>query len=190
MEFESDRSETVDRRDPTELLAPPPGADNAVAPSPVAFVTDTAVGTETVLTSRTSRFTPSALVAGIAAIALLLVGGITAARAGIDSTLDEPVVEVANYTATALLGLIELAFGLMLLMAALTRSRRSILFLGIVGGVLALVAVFQPSAGRGWLAIERGFAVWVAIGMGVVAATALLPTVRRSNVIQRTSDVT
>lgn len=177
MKIQSDRSQIVDET-------------AAAASAPAAVVYDPALGSETVQTSRTSWFTPAAAIAGITAIALLLLGGITAARAGIDSSLDEPVVEVAGYTATALLGLIEIAFGLTLLIAALTRSRQAILFLAIAGGVVALVAVFQPSAGEGSLAVERGFAVVAAVVMGVIVAAALLPTVRRSSVVRRTTDVT
>lgn len=187
MKIQSDRSETVDERAQTVVTTPPAGAD---APAPAGVVYDSALGSETVQTSRTSWFTPSAALAGITAIGLLLLGGITAARAGIDSSLDEHVVEVAGYTATALLGLIEIAFGLTLLIAALTRSRQAILFLSIAGGVVALIAVFQPSAGEGSLAVERGFAVVAAIVMGVIVAAALLPTVRRSSVVRRTTDVT
>ena len=152
--------------------------------------TAAAVGSETVLTSRTAGFTPGAIVAGVVAIGLLLVGGITVARAGLDGSLDQPVVEVAGYTATALLGLIELVFGLLLLIAALSRVDGAILFLGIAGGVMALVAVFQPSVGNGSLAIERGFAVVAAIVMGAVVVAALLPTVRRRSVVRHTVDVT
>jgi hypothetical protein len=63
------------------------------------------------------------------------------------------------------------------------------LVLGIAGGVMALVAVFQPSVGEGSLAIEQGFAVIAAIVMGALIVTALLPTSRRNSVVQRTSDV-
>lgn len=212
MDIRSNHSEDVDERGQTIIVTPPPGAgDTAVAPvadvtvpaatvpaatvpaATVPVVTAAAVGnpvgTESVLTSRTSRFTPSVLVAGIVAIALLVLGGITAARAGVDSTLDDPVVTVAGFTASALLGLIEIAFGLALLIAALTQARRAILFLGIIGGVTALVAVFQPSVGEGSLAVERGFAVLAAIVMGVLVVTALLPTLTRNSVARRTSDV-
>ncbi len=146
-------------------------------------------GTETVLTSRTSGFTPGVLVAGVVAVVLLILGGVTVARAGIDSDLDQPVVEVAGYSATALLGLIELAFGLCLLIAALSRANSSILFFGIVGGVMAVVAVFQPTVGEGSLAIERDFAAVAAFVMAGVVAAALLPTVMRKSVVRRTSDV-
>jgi len=190
MKIQSDRARIVDEREQVSGAAPSVADEGAFAPPPPAVVADAAVGSETVLTSRTSGFTPAALVAGVAAIGLLLIGGITAARAGIDSSLDQPVVQVAGYTATALLGLIELVFGLVLLTAALSRAHSAILFLGIAGGVMALVAVFQPTVGGGWLAIEREFAVVAAIAMGAVVAAALLPTVRRRSVVRRTSDAT
>jgi uncharacterized membrane protein len=191
MDIRSNHSEVVDERQRSTTTTPhvvdAPAGNAPDTGAPVA--TESAVGTETVLTSRTSGFTPSALVAGAVAIGLLVLGGITAARAGIDSNLDDPVVTVAGYTATALLGLVEIAFGLVLLIAAVAQARRAILVLGIIGGVMALVAVFQPSVGEGSLAIERGFAVIAAIVMGVLVVTALLPTIRRKRVVQRTTDV-
>ena len=189
MDINSERAQIVDEREQPTVAAPPVAGDRAFAPPPPVPVTDTAIGSETVLTSRTTGFTPGAIVAGVVAIGLLVLGGITVARAGLDSSLDQPVVEVAGYTATALLGLIELVFGVLLLTAALSRANSFILFLGIVGGVMALVAVFQPSVGEGSLAIERGFAVIAAIVMGIVVAAALLPSVRRRSVVRRTSDV-
>jgi hypothetical protein len=190
MKIHSDRSQIVDEREPVAMNSAAGAAAGALPPPQPVPVAEVAVGTETVLTSRTSGFTPGVNVAGVVAIGLLILGGITVARAGIDSSLDQPVVEVAGYTATALLGLIELVFGLFLLIAALSRANSAILFLGIAGGVFALVAVFQPSVGEGSLAIERGFAVVAAIVMGVVVAAALLPTMRRRSVVRRTSDVT
>ncbi|MGB8859024.1 MAG: hypothetical protein WCC60_07210 [Ilumatobacteraceae bacterium] len=189
MEIQADRARIVDEREQMPMVTPPIADEGAFAPPPP-LVTTRTIGSETVLTSRTSGFTPESIVAGVAAVGLLLLGGITAARAGIDSSLDQPVVEVAGYTATALLGLIELVFGLVLLSAVLTRAHSSVLFLGIAGAVMALVAVFQPSVGEGSLAIERGFAVVVAVVMAAVVAAALLPTVRRRTVVRRTSDVT
>lgn len=209
MDIESTNSEIVDDRAQAIITTPPVVAEAASAPgayvnaatvnpvvnpgaTPVVaaqVVATPVVGSETRLASRTSTFTPSALVAAVVAIALLVLGGITAARAGVDSTLDEPVVTVAGFTATALLGLIEIAFGVVLLIAALAQARSMILFLGIAGGVAALVAVFQPSVGEGSLALERGFAVFAALVMAVLIVTSLLPTLTSRNVVQRTTDV-
>ncbi len=189
MKIQSDRSQIVDEREPVAMPTTPGVGEAAFAAPPLVPVA-AAIGTETVLTSRTSGFTPGVLVAGVVAIGLLILGGITAARAGIDGSLDQPIVEVAGYTTTALLGLIELVFGFLLLIAALTRANSAILFVGIVGGVMALVAVFQPSVGEGSLAIERRFAVVAAIVLGVVVVAALLPAMRRRSVVRRTSGVT
>ena len=177
MEIQSDRATVVNEQAP-QVVVPTATGD-------VGYVATPIPSTATVVTTRTSWFTPSALVASLAAIALLVIGGITVARAGLDGPLDEPIVSVANFTATAILGLIELAFGVTLLSAALSRSREGILFIGIVGGVMALVAVFEPNIGNGALAIERPFAVIVALVMGAVVVSALLPSIRRSNVERR-----
>ncbi len=174
MDIQSDRSAIVNEQAP-QVVVPTATGD-------VGYVATPIPSTETVVTTRTSWFTPTALVASLAAIALMVVGGITVARAGLDGPLDEPIVSAANYTATAVLGLIELGIGIVLLSAALSRSREGILFIGIVGGVLALIAVFEPTIGNGALAIERPFAVIVAIVMGAVVLSALLPSIRRSNV--------
>lgn len=210
MKIETDRSVVVDERAPTEpappaehvvLVPTAPAAPQApveqvtpvtpVAAMSVVRVTPVASAeSETVRTFRSNFITPTAVVAGLVAVALLVVGGITAARAGIDGSLDKPVVEVAGFKATALLGLIELGLGLVLLAAALSRHARAVLFIGIVGGVASLVAVFQPSIGEGSLAIERGFAVIVTISMAAIVLSALLPTIRTRSDTRRTRDLT
>lgn len=163
--------------------------DRLVGASPVATQERPAgARAETRRTVRTSVMTPAAVVAGVVAIALLVLGGVTMARAGLGGALDVPVVAVAGFTATALLGLIEFGIGLVLLAAALVRHVRMILFVGIVGGVAALVSVFQPSAGQSSLAIERGFAIWAAFAMGAVVLAALLPTFRHRDT-RRTTNV-
>lgn len=168
MEIESDRSASIDRRDRTSS-----------APR---------IGAETVVTSRTTAFSPSSLAAGIVAVLLLLLGGITIARAGLDASPDVPIVSVAGFTATAILGLIEIGFGLIFLIAALARSRTAILFVAIIAGVMALVVVFQPTVGEVSLGIERGFALLATIVMAVIVVSALLPSVKRQSVVQRMSD--
>lgn len=144
------------------------------------------VGSETVRTVRTTRFTPSAVLAAVVAILMLVAGGITVARAGIDGSLGQPVVTVAGFTATALLGLIVFGYGAVLLMAALGGQQHVILGLGIVGVVVGLIAVFEPSIGGDSLAIERRLGVWVAIAMAAIVVSALLPTVSRVDTHQTT----
>ncbi len=124
---------------------------------------------------------PASVVAVIGAVALGVVGAVAVARAGLDAPLDDPVVEVAGATHTALLGLIELGVAAVLLVSGLTRSRGAILFVSILGGAAALVAAIEPSVGDGALAIERSFAIVLAIGFAVIAlVAAFAPSMRRT----------
>jgi hypothetical protein len=178
MNIETDRAVEIDERNRNTTMAQPfqPPVEQAYA---VPVEPATTVHATTTHTVHTSRFTASVVVSGVVAIGLLLLGGITVARAGLDGSLDTPVVTVAGFTATALLGLIELGFGVVLLIAALTRSEQAILFTGIAGGVAALVAVFQSDLGHGSLMIERAFAVWAAVVMAAIVVSALIPTIMR-----------
>ena len=176
MEIETNKSSLVDERAPLVVNATPVAGTPYVQP-----VVAAPVAAETVHVTRYGSVSPAAIIAGIVAVGLLVIGGITVARAGTDGGLDNPIVSVAGFKATALLGLIEVGFGIVLLIAALSRSTASILFFGIVGLVASLVAVFQPTIGNGSLAIERGFAVLVAIAMAIVVVATLLPTVRHSS---------
>jgi hypothetical protein len=168
MEIESDRSASIDGRNRK--------------------TTSSKIAAETVVTSRTTAIAPASIVAAVVAVVLLLLGGITLARAGLDGSLDVPIVSVAGFTATAILGLIEIGFGLILLLAALAQERNAIMFVAIIGGVSALVVVFQPTLGEVSLGIERGFAVLAAIVMAAIVVSALLPSFTRRSVVQRVSD--
>jgi hypothetical protein len=168
MEIESDRSASID------------GGNRTPSSSKIAA--------ETVVTSRTTAFAPASIVAAVVGVVLLLLGGITLARAGLDGSLDVPIVSVAGFTATAILGLIEIGFGLILLLTALAQERIAIMFVAIIGGVSALVVVFQPTLGEVSLGIERGFAVLAAIVMAVIVVSALLPSITRRSVVQRVND--
>lgn len=199
MNIESNKSVSVGQRE--ETVREPAPVDGAVTESPLnEGVTESVASApvvapvssaraETVRTVRTTRFTPSAVIAAVVAIAMLVLGGITVGRAGFDGSLGRPVVTVAGFTATALLGLIVFGFGAVLLIAALARQRHVILGLGIIGGVAGLIAWFEPTIGGDSLSIQRGFGLWVAIAMLAIVVSALLPTVSRVNTRQ-TTDVT
>lgn len=203
MNIESNKSVSVDEREET-VLAPAPldeaaigsPLDEAVAGSPPeAAVTESSVPAvaqlasaraETVRTVRTTRYTPSAVVAAVVATGMLVLGGITVSRAGFDASLGQPVVTVAGFSATALLGLIVFGFGAVLLIAALARQRRLILGLGIIGAVAGMITIFEPTVGGDALSIERGLGLWAVIAMAAIVVSALLPTVSRVNTRQTT----
>ena len=125
-------------------------------------------------------FDPAAVLAVLLAIALGVVGAVALARAGLEDPIDEPVVQVAGVSHTAVLGLIELGMALVLLWAGLSRDRGAILFVTILFGTASLVAAIEPSVGGDALSIERSWAIILAIAFGLVAlVAALAPTVWR-----------
>ncbi|HEU4841987.1 MAG TPA: hypothetical protein VFT09_11105 [Ilumatobacteraceae bacterium] len=137
------------------------------------------VATRRVVSHR--RVDPAAVLMVVGGIALTVVGAVAVARAGLDGPLDEPVVDVAGVSHTALLGLIEVGIGLLTILAGVSRDRGTMLFASITFGVAALVAAIEPGVGGGALAIERSWAVVLVVAFAVMAlAAALAPSMVRS----------
>ena len=117
----------------------------------------------------------TASVMGAAAGAVLVSWAVAVvATAGLGGALHTPVVSVAGYTATAIMGLLVGAAGAVLLAAATTR-RRSIT--GVVAAALSAVAVWWAvvhERADGALAAGRDHAVAVLVLTGVTAAVALV----------------
>ena len=125
-------------------------------------------------------FDPAAVLAVLLAIALGVVGAVAVARAGLEGPFDEPVVQVAGVSHTAVLGLIEIGMALVLLWAGISRDRGAILFVTILFGAASLVAAIEPSVGGDSLSIERSWVIVLVIAFGLVAlVAALAPTVWR-----------
>lgn len=142
---------------------------------------------ETVQVRSSMTVSPAAVVGCIASIALLLFGAINVARAGFDGSWRDPIVEVAGYQGTAVLGLITLAAGLVLLGASFSRDRGAILFVSIVLGVAGATLAIEPTVGGDLISAEAGFGVVVLVMSIVVAfVAAVAPSVRRtSNRLER-----
>jgi hypothetical protein len=176
---------TVDA--PTEVIEVPADARALTGDpyaAPVVAVEPVVVPERHVQTVRVASDTtimPAAAVAGVLSVLLLIFGGVAMARAGFDGPLDEPVVSVGGFTATAVLGMFAAGSGFALLCAALARARSAILLFAIIIGIVAVIAAIEPTLGNGALAIERSFAVLTALGAGIVIlAATLVPTMRRT----------
>lgn len=142
----------------------------------------TQVPVETVQVRTSVTISPAAVVACVASIALLLFGALNIARAGLTGPWRDPVVQVAGYEGTAVLGLVVLAAGLVLLGAAFSRDRGAILFVSIVLGLAGATLAIEPTVGGELVAAEGNFGVAVliiAVFVGFVAAVA--PSVRRTS---------
>lgn len=163
----------VERRETTvEGQAPlaAPAAATRVAAAPVAVAP---MAAQRVRTDRVMGFAADSVVTGLVGLALLLLGLVVVTRAGIDSPLRDPVVEVLGFSHTALLGFVEAGFGLLLLLSAAARSRGGEVLFGSLLGVGGFVAAVQADSFRSAFAVESGFAWLVVIAAVVVVLAAL-----------------
>lgn len=139
-----------------------PEAERVVVREPVAVASDQTV-------ERTwYSFSASQVVHGLCGAVLLLLGAIAVARAGFDAPAEEEV-EVLGITLTTVLGLVLLAAGLLLVIAALTPSGRP--FGGFVGVVLAVAGLVLAAGSAELLAdahTDRALG-WVLIVIGALS---------------------
>ena len=149
-------------------------------------VVATPVAAARVRRASSSHFEPDAIIAALVGLALLLVGLIAVTRGGFDGKMSDPVVQVLGFNHTTTLGLIEVALGLSLLIAGITRSRSGATFFGAVLGIAGFVAAVQTTSFAESLAIESSLA-WLSVlaGIAVVLSALLLPRfARQSTVIE------
>ncbi len=124
------------------------------------------------------------LLAIAAGAALAVVGSVALVRTGIDGTWFRPRIEVLEADHTALLGALEIAAGLLLLLVGLTGSRVPVAILGLAMALGATALAIEPEELQRELAIERWWA-WTLAAAGVVLTLAALqaPRDRRKAVI-------
>lgn len=171
--------------DPVVTTPVPAVVQPAVAP-PVAAVTTAPVVErvvvqppavhETVATSYGRHYAVDSVIVGLVGLAFVLIGLIAVTRAGLDGSMQDPVVDVLGFTHTATLGIIEAGIGLCLLLCAATMSRGGSVFFGLVLGVGGFVGAVQVDSFKSALALETGLA-WLAVfaAIVVVAASLLIP---------------
>jgi hypothetical protein len=137
--------------------------------------TDTRVATSRLVVS------PGQVLAGVLGLVTAIVGVITLARGGIDSSLNAPIVRAAGFDQSALLGAIELALGLLLILGATSYAARGvIMFVGVImvlGGVLlgaagpTILRDVGTVHGTGWALMVGGIVALVASTMGRIIHT-------------------
>jgi hypothetical protein len=134
-----------------------------------------------------ARFAPDAVIAAIAGLVILVVGLIAIIRGGFDGPMSSPIVDVAGFTHTTTLGLIEIVIGAALLLSGATSSRSGALFFGSVLGIGGFVGAVQAESFDQSLALESSMA-WLAVFVAVVVVLAalLLPRyARHSTVVEQ-----
>jgi hypothetical protein len=157
-------------------------------PAAAALAPPVAAPLHTVSASHASRFEPDAYVVGVIGLALLLLGLIASIRGGFSGPMSLPVIKVLGLTHTTTLGLIEVAVGLVLMVAAGMRSRGGELFGGLLLGIGGFVGLVQHRSFVRTLALENSLA-WAALlgGVVVVLAALLLPRFSRQSSSVHTS---
>ena len=126
-------------------------------------------------------FSPGQVIAGILGLVVAVIGAIAVSRGGIDGSLNVPIVRVAGFDQSALLGLTELGAGLLLILAALSYAARGVIV--AVGVVMVVAGIIVGSAGTtllhdigtsqrtGWAIMIGGIIAIVASSLGSVIRT-------------------
>lgn len=126
------------------------------------------------------RIAPT-LVGGGLGVLILVIALVTLARTGIPADdLTAATATVGPFTRTALMGILEVVFGLLLISAG-TADGNGLSGLGLVAGVLGIVWLIEPGAFQGALGVTRATA-WLYLVVGGASLTAGLlsgPVVRR-----------
>ena len=124
---------------------------------------------------------PGQVIAAALGFAVAVIGVITMSRAGLDSSLNVPVVQTAGLDQSAMVGIGELAAGLLLIIGALSYAARG-LIVG-VGVVMVLGGVFIGAAGTtllndigtvhdtGWVIMVGGIIAIIAGSLGRLIRT-------------------
>jgi hypothetical protein len=124
---------------------------------------------------------PGQVVAGVLGLVVAIIGVMTVARAGIDSSMKDPIVRAAGFDQSALLGAIEVVLGLLLILGALSYAARG-LIIG-VGVIMVLGGVFIGAASTdllrdigtvhstGWAIMVAGIIAIVAGSLGRIVRT-------------------
>ena len=163
--------------EPAPVVEAPPVVVREVPATPaVALVNDTVT---------TARFpTPTQILVGAVAGALLVFGIIAIARGGFSGSLNEPSFTIVGIRHTTAIGLVEIAGGLVLGICAMAPALRGLSgFLGVVmiaGGI----AVVVDLSTRTRLHTNRGLG-WLAILFGAVVLLSSLFAVRRTATSRR-----
>ena len=137
----------------------------------------------------TSRFvfSPGQILAGALGLVMAVIGVITVARAGIDGSLNVPVVQVAGLHQSAMIGLVELGLGLLLVLGASSYAARDLVVgigvLMVIGGVVLGAAGFTilrdvgAVHDTGWTIMVAGIIAVVAGSLGRLIRTRSTTTV-------------
>jgi hypothetical protein len=120
---------------------------------------------------------PGQIVSLVAGVGFIIMGVIAVARAGLDTPLDTPVVEVLGFSHTAWLGLVEIGAGLLLMLAGLDPfARAGSAVLGVLLVIAGVLIQAIPDDLPRQLALDQDMGTpLIVVGVIVALAALLLP---------------
>jgi lysylphosphatidylglycerol synthetase-like protein (DUF2156 family) len=127
------------------------------------------VGSEETVDVRETRWDLGSALAVAAGIALIVFGVLALVRTGVNSTWYEPVEQVLGMDHTPLLGAVEIGAGVLLVLAGLTGARMFAALVAAAIGVAATIVAIEPDVANPEFAIERDWAIALAVGGFVLA---------------------
>ena len=145
------------------------------------IVSTDGVQAETRVTTSHFVFSPGQVIAAVLGAVTAIIGIIAIARAGIDGSLNVPVVSAAGLHESAMVGLIELGLGLLLLLGAFAKGSRDLI--GVIGATMLVGGVIVGASGAtvlrdlgttqhtGWVIMVGGVIALVAAAMGRMVKT-------------------
>jgi len=145
-------------------------------------------GQQTVVSARRRRFSPGQVIGGLAGLVLTVIGALAVTRSGIDSSLNQPLTDVAGLSQSALVGLIELGAGLLLIVSAASIELRGLM--GFIGALLIAAGIVTAASSTTMLndlGTEKASG-WLLVVIGVVSlVAAMMPSfIRRDRTVSST----
>jgi hypothetical protein len=122
-----------------------------------------------------SRWNLGSVVVVLAGAALAVVGVVAAGRTGTTDSWYRPVETVAGVRHTPLLAAVETAVGVLLVIAGLAGARGVAALVCIIGAMAAGVAAIEPALVADQLALQRGWAITLAVAGAGLAVLSMVP---------------
>jgi hypothetical protein len=137
--------------------------------------------TDTRVASSRLVVSPGQVIAGVLGLVIAVIGIITVSRAGIDSSMNVPMVRTVGLDQSAMLGAAELGLGLLLILGAMSYAARPLIIgvgvLMVLGGVLlgaggtTVLRDVGTVHGTGWVIMVGGIIAIVAGSLGRMIRT-------------------
>lgn len=134
---------------------------------------------EEVIDTRSTRWDFGSVLAVGAGAVLAVIGAVALVRTGVDDTWYQPVDQVLGMNHTPLLGAVEIGVGVLLVLAGLAGARMLAALIATVAAVAATVIAIEPNVADTEFAIEKGWAIALAVAGFALAAVLVVSRERR-----------